>query len=346
MKKKMQRALSVFLTVIMLVSTMSVGLFGIVAGAFTVSAVDDIVISVPETVYMTPSTGASTKGQYYVNNTIDANGNVSLQSTNGDTTGYIAIYAPGMTAFEFNVAIAGQADSTVTFSFEGQSFTTDYMVSAGCGDAKGYIFYDGVNLEALANGLSAGATALAEWSFKISYADGSVNTYYAYSTLYAPYLVPVGSAVRVNAKATNNTYAQTISWISGVHSINASSDGKQPNFILSSQGRGMLGFLGANNSAYVGSTAVSGTKGAVGDMYAVFASTDASNSYFRAGQSGSSLDNSGCIDWFNGSSTLGINSFDYYDTEGNPSSNYRSGLLYSKASGNITIDTSRYSNRQ
>ncbi len=344
MKKKVQKSILFLLTVMMLVSVMSMGICGISAMAASVTTVDDVLISVPETVYMTPSTGASTKGQYYVNNTIDANGNVSLQSTNGDTTGYIAIYAPGMTAFEFNVAIAGQADSSATFSFENTSFTTEYMASANCGDTKGYIFYDGVNLEGLTSGLSAGSTALAEWTFKISYADGSVNTYYAYSTLYAPYLVPVGSAVRVNAKATNNTYAQTISWISGVHSINASSDGRQPNFILSSQGRGMLGFLGANNSAYVGSTAVSGVKGSVGDMYAVFASTDASNSYFRAGQSGSSLDNAGCVDWFNGSSTLGINSFDYYDTEGNPSSNYRSGLLYSKASGNITIDTSRYSN--
>ncbi len=216
MKKKVQKSLLFLLTVMMLVSAMSMGICGISVMAASVQTVDDVVISVPETVYMTPTGGAATKGQYYVNNIIDSNGNYTPAAESADTTGYIAIYAPGMTAFEFNVAIANQADSSATFSFENTSFTTEYMASANCGDTKGYIFYDGVNLESVASGLNPGSTALAEWAFKLTYSDGSVKTYYAYSTLYSPHR----SVGAVSESRRSGTYNNEISsWITGINGI-------------------------------------------------------------------------------------------------------------------------------
>ena len=181
-------------------------------------------ISVPETIYMTPSTNASTTAQYYVNNIIDVNGNVTLQASNADTTGYVAIYSPGMVGFRYDVSINGN-DGDIQFGFENMDLTTEVMVAQGCGDMKGYIFYDGVNLEKLTSGLSAGSTATAEWKFTLTYADGSTRTHYAYSTLYAPFYEPIGAATKAKG-AWHNTFASSILWVTGAQGY---SDGDRPN---------------------------------------------------------------------------------------------------------------------
>ena len=176
-------------------------------------------ISVPETIYMTPSTTASTTAQYYVNNIIDVNGNVTLQASNADTTGYVAIYSPGMVGFRYDVSINGN-DGDIQFGFENMDLTTEIMVAQGCGDMKGYIFYDGVNLEKLTSGLSAGSTATAEWKFTLTYADGSTRTHYAYSTLYAPNYHSVGATAEARYNTSNRV--DGAGWISGVHSVSTS----------------------------------------------------------------------------------------------------------------------------
>ncbi len=373
--QKGKKALSLLLIAMMLISANSAGLLCVTAEATEVFPADEhgsidavvgnsffasannVVIGVPETIYMTPSTGTSVSGQYYVNNIVGEDGNITLEAKNDAVTGSISIYAPGATAFSLDVSacvgsigdpVIGKSNENANSSLEnGQIWDFSEL-----GDAsQDYLRYDGVQLFINGSGLSTNGLAAIQWAITIYYNGNESNgtTYYAYSTLYAPSLVPVGAAIRVKAQASDNVFVQDISWLSGVHGVNESTDldkRRTPNLLTSSQGKGMLGFLGTNNSAFSGSTRVEGVKGSMGDMYAVFASNDASTSYFWAGQTGSSLSGAGegCADWFNGSTTFNIYSFDWYNQDINPESNYLSALLYSNASGTITIDTSRYTN--
>lgn len=182
---------------------------------------------VPETVYMKPSTGTSTQAQYYVNNNLDINGDVSLKAERSSELGYVAIYSPGMTKFRYDVSIVGKDDSSIKFSFENKDILTQEMVAQGCGDMKGYIFYPSVNLESLSTGLSAGSTATAEWKFTLTYGDGSQTTHYAYTTLYAPWYQPVGASAEVSSARTDSreAWAGSIAWFSGVHGYTSVSSG-------------------------------------------------------------------------------------------------------------------------
>ncbi len=226
MKKKMQRALSFFLTVIMLVSTMSVGFFGITAIAATdptVSKTDNAIIAVPETVYMTPSTGASTTGQYYVNNILDASGNVKLEVSAANTNAYVQLYVPGAkdVSIAVNTITSGIGDivlaeaGATSGSYENASLS--HIL-----DANGYMNYPTAGLYISGTGLNAGQTALAEWVFTVTMNDDSVRTYYAYSTLYAPYYQPVGAAAEAWSSSTRQSWAGSILWVEGVHNATAS----------------------------------------------------------------------------------------------------------------------------
>ena len=299
-------------------------------------------VVVPETVYMAPSTGNSKMGQYYVNNTIDISTNtVNLEQSNNKTVGYVQLYIPDAKSVTYDVKyISGANVGDVVASGEGTAHKFD---------ANGYLALNSTTIS-VTTGLAATNTATAEWKFTVTMNNGLTRTYYAYTTLYAPYIVPYGAALRVVEHATPDPYVQTISWISGVHSIKESTNTdrrKRPNYVTSSTGKyGMLGFLGADNTAYVGDTRIEGIKGAYGDMYAVYASTNTQYSYFWAGQSGSGLDGDGkgSKDWFENSSNLGVYSFEWYNQDRDTSSKYLSALLYTSASGNITIDASRYTN--
>ena len=320
-------------------------------------------IVVPETVYMAPAittsniNGTSTVGQYYVNNVIDTSNNtVTLEASNSKTTGYVQLFIPDA--------------KSVTYDVKYSTGTTDVgdVVATGEGtahkfDANGYLALNSTTIS-VTTGLAANQTATAEWKFTVTMNNGTTRTYYAYTTLYAPYIVPVGAAVKAHGIAKSwgsnvGAFAQTISWISGVHSIKEStytsqSDSqngarKRPNFITSASGSsnaiyGLLAVLSADKTAYIGSTKIEGSKGIAGDMYAVYATTDKSTSYFYAGQTNHTINDENCIKWFENSSNLGVYSFDYYEKEVNPSSNYMTAELYSNAAGKITIDTSRYTN--
>ena len=74
MKKNFKKSLAILLTVVMVLTSVSVGL-SVLAENATISKTDSAIIAVPETVYMTPSTGTTTRGQYYVNNAISSDHN-------------------------------------------------------------------------------------------------------------------------------------------------------------------------------------------------------------------------------------------------------------------------------
>ena len=321
-----------------------------------------VALVAPETIYLAPNaqswqSATTSTFQYYVNNTMNGSdwfANNPTPSTTATTSGTIYFAAERAAGADADVKLSynfldaagailsGGTISTATPSYDSTKKLWSISITGGTSPS-----------------LAAATTGcFVMWIVEYTTTTGERLAASAFTGVYKPYVVPVGGAVRVVAERSgDDAYAQHLAWISGVHSIKAGSntDGngnsvsgysiKAPNFLLPSSGKGMLGFLGKSNSAMMNnSTAVSGFKGVQGDMYAVFASTTAANSYFWAGQSGSSVSGNGSSDWLGGGTTFGINSFGYYTTSGNPASNHRVGLVYPSASGNITIDTSRYTN--
>lgn len=204
--------------------------FDIAAGDVTLSR-----IVVPETVYMTPSTGTSTKAQYYVNNTLDlTNKIVDLEVSPSNTAGNIEFYIPG--AIDAKIEV-----TTVSFVDDNKDKVNDLgdVVLAEAGATTGS--YEGNSLASLIKnghfvyrtaglyidttgdkrGLYHKENLTAEWKFTITMSDGSTQTYYAYSTLYAPYYHPVGASTWCKSTSPLSTMSSAL-WIDGVHGYTAS----------------------------------------------------------------------------------------------------------------------------
>ncbi len=199
--KKLKKSLSIILTLVMLFTTFC--FFPLDLGAIEAeAAISGIKIVVPETIYLTPSSGASTTGQYYVNNNSD--GSVK---TAYDTAASVAVTYPGAKLESVSVSNADIG------AISGLNGTT---LGSGAATASGAI--------TLNSGLNAGSTALVEWIFVFT-VNGKTQTHYAYSVAYAPWYQPVGAASKA-VGAWHNTYASSILWVSGVHGY---SDGSRAN---------------------------------------------------------------------------------------------------------------------
>ena len=195
-------------------------------------------IVVPETVYMFPSTGTTKRGQYYVNNEINmSNGQAVVvpEVLSSNTNGYIQFYLPGAKDVKIavNTLTSGVGDivfyNSTDIAADKLSGSNENISYASLIDNTGFFEYKAAGLYINGTGLSAGNTAVAEWVFTITMEDGSENTYYAYSTLYAPYYQPVGAAVRPHAK--NGCYAASFAWISGVHGFIRNNDANNKYYI-------------------------------------------------------------------------------------------------------------------
>ncbi len=235
---KLKKSLSILLTLVMLFTTFCFFVIpetGIEANATagdavtvtgvansTYNRVDDVIICVPETIYMTPSTGESITGQYYVNNVVDSSGKVNLAAEYADTTGQISIYAPGATSMSINVVkdigtigepMIGNAATSTATPYE----NTTYAMT------DGYFSFDGLYLYLDGTGLSTGVAASIKWEVTLTYSTGTV-TYYAYSVLYSPWYQPVGAAAKAKG-SYHDTFASSILWVSGVHGYTAGDSG-------------------------------------------------------------------------------------------------------------------------
>ena len=223
--KSAKKLLAMLLAVIMLFSVMSTGMSAFAlnlsvgnnasgATADTAVTTDDVIICVPETIYMTPGDGESVKGQYYVNNIVNNAGNVSLEKEKAKTWGAISIYAPGSTAYSFVAngviggigdPIIGTANTSGTTSYENKR--TEY--------SGGYTSNTSLALYINGKGLTHRQTALVEWKVTLYYGadDTTGTTYYAYTTLYMP-ARSVGAVAE--ARRTSNNNNEISSWITGV----------------------------------------------------------------------------------------------------------------------------------
>lgn len=192
-------------------------LFDAEAGKTTIAK-----IAVPETVYMTPSTGESKTGQYYVNNTMHNGTNeINLEKEPGQTSGTIEFYIPGAKHFivELNTVTSGIGDVVLG---EAGDTSKNYENITYNADANGYFSYTTLGIHIDGTGISAGKSALAEWKITVIMQDDSETTHYAYTTLYSPWYTPVGAATR--ARTNSKAYAQSIAWVSGVHGYTKNTD--------------------------------------------------------------------------------------------------------------------------
>ncbi len=233
---KLKKSLSVLLTLVMLFTTLCFfvipeanAVSGTIDGAkdANYSSADNVVICVPETIYMTPSTGTTVTGQYYVENVVGADGKVTLAASAGDTTGRISIYAPGATSFKLNV-VKGEGSIGEPNIGSAASATADSYENTVYDITNGYFDFDGLHLYINGTGMSKGGVASIMWEVTLYFgaSDTTGKTYYAYSTLYAPYYQPVGAAAEAwsgqGISSAQKAWAGSILWVSGVHGYTAS----------------------------------------------------------------------------------------------------------------------------
>lgn len=201
--KKLKKSLSVLLTLVMLFTTFC--FFPLDLGAIEAdAAISGVKIVVPETIYLTPSTSASTAGQYYVNNNSD--GSVVA---NYDSVAKVYISYTGATGLK-----------SVTASTSAGAVNLDWL-SFTPSDLKGESITGECNVE-LTSGVNAGNAELIEWVFVFD-VNGETKTHYAYSVAYSPFYSPVGASAEVSSgrDGSREAWAGSVLWVSGVHGYTA-----------------------------------------------------------------------------------------------------------------------------
>ncbi len=196
-KTNLKKALSVFLSVLMILSCWVWVAPHDHTHIEANAALSSVKISVPDTIYLEPKTGTSTVGQYYTNNNSDG--------TASATTGTTATIH-GADGFTVTVRSA-KPDASGNFTDWTDGTYSNGVVKLGAG-------------------LNATETALVEWEFSRT-VNGKTETHYAYSVAYAPYYQPVGASAEVSSGRSGDreAWAGSIAWISGVHSYTAVTSG-------------------------------------------------------------------------------------------------------------------------
>lgn len=359
------KALSIFLTVLLIAGSLSAGLTVIAAeyrsAATQVGHSDgsgSLKFIVPEAIYLYPngtSWGSSTSSpfQYYVNN--DENNN---PLPTADSTGKI-YYSY---SYNFGEQEYGAKTATVSYQFVNSNLAA---LSGGSVTLSSSTITSGESVSITA-GTSPSLAAATNgcyilWTLTLTDAsDGKVKHAYALTYVYKPYVAPVGAMVRVRNQyggAALNSYAQQITWISGAHSITgqtyASHSGNYyPNY---TGDKGFSAFITAGDTAYVGSAAfAAGQSPKQGEAWTgsyagatrynmAFINTPASSAHFG---DAANFNNSGATGWASTSltsSTFNVNSLDYLSQEGASNKQNVFAALFATPYAHISIDTSRYS---
>ena len=204
----MKKVLSLLLSVLMVVTMLP--LSGVTALAEDASDFKhyDVTIAVPETVYMKPQSNYTTKGtevQYYVNNNVDESGNVSLDNSRDATAGTFSVYGEDIESID-SVSVDGATRYGFKISQNGKRF-----------------YDDSFTLE-LTEGISSAETKLLEWTIDCTMTDGTNAEFKAFTVAYAPYLEPAVSAIRVKNCNGDDSFCQSLGYISGIQGIGGDGD--------------------------------------------------------------------------------------------------------------------------
>ncbi len=359
-----KKTLAVILSVVMLAGMFSLGLIvpsAVAKAAESSSAalpMGNLTFIVPEAIYLYPNGSSWTANtaspfQYYINN--DAN-NAPLAAA--ETTGKIYYKY----AYTFDQQNYGAENAAITYQFVNSSFQA---ISGGSVTLSSNTIASGSSVDITA-GMSPNLAASANgcyilWTLTFTdKADGKVKHAYALTYVYKPYVAPVGAMVRTKNQwggAAFFSYAQQITWLSGVHSITpqtgATHDGNYyPNY---SGDKGMSAFITAGDTAYVGgdayTTALGLTQGeawtashAGATRYKLaFLNTPTSTAHFN---DTTGFDNAAATGWGdtnNTASTFNVSSFDYFTHDNGLTDHNCLAAVFATPYGNLYIDTSRYS---
>ena len=363
------KGLCVVLTVLMLVGSLSLGLVfppAVAKAAETRLAslpMGGLKFIVPEAIYLYPNgsswtAATSSPFQYYVNN--DAN---NAPITAAANTGKIYYEY----AYHFNGQDYGSPTATISYQFVDSSFRA---LSGGSVTLSSAAVASGGSVDITAGrspSLAASATGCyILWTLTMldSVADNAVRKAYALTYVYKPYVVPVGVMVETLNKYAHDSNANQITWISGMHSrTGQSSSTHDGNYYPNYSGDfGMAGFITAGDTAYVGNSACSPAMGlsqnsswtasasGATKYKLAFLNTSTGTSHFNdtSGNDGHEHDNDAATKWGSGSSsgsTFNVSSFDYWYKNVDPAIWGKQALaaVYATPYGNITVDTSRYS---
>lgn len=362
--RNLKKALSVFLCIAMMFTTLCffpVAFSDVKASAAVVNTDNETAFYVPEIIYLYPDvtswkSSVKTPFQYYVNNTVDTENiyDAPKAEANLDNEGKIYFAArEGMSDVDLSVKFLDLSGNYMDeASFGTVNFTTENK-----GDYYLITVTDGVAPELAA----ATSGCYIEWCLTYKNTLGEKKAIFNYSYIYKPYVVPYGAAVRMNnTRGDVNVYAQHITWVTGVHSVDTSpaqTNTLYPRYIpvssavdSSDDTRGeypFSPFLSRDNKAYVGGIEVSGAAPVKkGGYNAVFAGTDADTAYFWANQSGAAFSRSyRAREFFYTAATDATYpvAFDYINNS-SVTTQYALSQVTPTKTGSIKVDISRYNN--
>ena len=359
-----RKALALFLAAALVLGAASLG--AIVPAAKVLAAdsrnaalpMGDLTFIVPEAVYLYPNgsswtSATSSPFQYYINN--DAS-NAPLSGA--DTVGKIYYKY----AYTFDQQNYGAETAAISYQFVDSNFRA---LSGGSVTLSGSTVASGGSVDITA-GMSPSLAASVNgcyilWTLTFTdTADGRVKHAYALTYVYKPYVAPVGAMVRSMNKwggAAYYSYAQQLTWLSGVHSITpqtaSTHDGNYyPNY---SGDKGMSAFITAGDKAYVGSSEYEAAQALRQDQAwtashagatrynLAFVKTPTDTAHFN---DTTGYDNAAATGWGatgSSASTFNVSSFDYFYHENGLTDHNSLAAVFATPFGNLFIDTSRYS---
>lgn len=359
-RKKLFNIISLILTFVLTFSY-----FTIIA-PLPASAVDptmqNVKFYVPEVIYLAPNvqswtSATSTPFQFFIQNDTSTGKPKSTQELTG------TVYFEYANASSAKLSYFWLDDITSDTKLSGGSI---YMGSAlSAGTQKTLTLSSGKSTTTISAENSKSPSLAAsktgcyiQWVLTFTdKADSQTKTAIAYTYVYKPYVIPYGTAGEMINDCGTNTECHVISWITGVHSLSGTSD-YYPRYAASNSAKGMAGFLSTQNTGYVGSTKITGTRNQPSanvstyatSLYSVFASETKAQAYFYGNQTNSGVDNNSTMDWLTNSTSgaFNVKSFRYqkYDDGLNSlgGSGHNRMNTVCPVIGTVNIDSSRYSN--
>ncbi len=374
-----KKTLAVLLTALLVFGTVSLGIVfpDTKITAKALDSVGKLAFYVPEAVYLYPNVtswkdSTATPFQFFITNTVDTSSiytqpTVKTATVTTDTIYFAYEKITGTPTISYKwIDKSGNVKSTSdgAVNFCGTAKASG-VVGTMTAESGGYFTASLSAENSKSPTLTSSETGCyIQWT--VSYTDstdGRSKEAYAYTYVYKPNVQSVGGAIRIKNTKGTNSFAQQLTWLTGIHSV--SGEGSYfANYTTTSAGKGLAPFLSSQSTGYVGDTSVTGvmpqqtssydqSNGAT-SMYAVFATETNTTAYFTANQANSTFGNVGSKDWLNNNdndkdSGFGAKTYSYRSIEKDAGGvvwkdSYVHNNVLSTAIGVLNVDTSRYAN--
>lgn len=174
-------------------------------------------IAIPETVYMTPASGASTIGKVYVNNVMNPDDSYNIETVAArEDNMYFGLRVDNAKSFTVSVSnVTNPSNDINLYTSTGSSVSELAEFSF---DGNGVFEADEqYSLHFSGTGLQPGEKATAKWTITVTMNDGTTKrTYTLYTVMYAPGLT-VGAVAE--SRQVENSQNEVASWISGANGV-------------------------------------------------------------------------------------------------------------------------------